>query len=437
MLHDVCVLSCYGLRDAHIASFVNTLGAALAQRGIRLLVLSTAPEPELDCLFIQIPYLLSEFDMALDDPQQEAFHPIVATMLSEEDQALGAQDEDTIARGIAKCEAFYATIGTVIKPCVALLWNTTLPHGRIARNTLAAMGVPSYCLERGWLPQSFQLHSTENNGYNDFFTDFTLNQSLPRMLAMYGELADPFIEAQAYYRAHAVQKYEAGSKLEPRELRDKYGLGDGPLIVCFAASVGSSVGSHQMPSMAFSSPLFEGVSQALHLLYELLKPYPEVRVLVQEHPIQRAINKPAVLPPGFIRTDGENIHTLLEAGDRYAFIGTTSVQVEALLHDKPRLSMSRHAASITGASYGLVEEGEDAIAAWMTHARADQCRFNARALVNYLCLERLIRDEHLPPFIEHDVNHLADFIAGLSRPDSMTADARIEAFIEKIGVLLR
>ena len=437
MLHDVCVLSCYGLRDGHIASFVNTLGAALAQRGIRLLVLSTSPEPELDCLFIEIPYLLSQFDQALHDIEQEAFHPIVATMLSEEDQAEGVQDEATMARGIAKCEAFYATIGTVIKPCVALLWNTTLPHGRIARNTLAAMGVPSYCLERGWLPQSYQLHSTENNGYNDFFTDFTLNQSLPRMLAMYGAQSDPFVEAQAYYRAHAVQKYEAGVKLEPSELRAKYALGEDKLIVVFAASVGSSVGTHQIPSMAFSSPLFEGVSAALQLLYEQLKPYPGVKVLVQEHPIQRAIQKSAVLPPGFVRTDGENIHTLLEAADQYVFIGTTSVQIEALLHDKPRLSMSRHAASVSGASYGLVEEGDSAIAAWMDHTRADECRFNARALINYLCLERLIRDENLPPFIEHDVEHLADFIAQLSRPDSTPGDARIEAFIERIGMLLK
>ncbi|MEJ7805300.1 MAG: hypothetical protein WKG03_05195 [Telluria sp.] len=437
MFHDVCVLSCYGLRDPHIASFVNTLGAALERRGIRLLVLSATAEPELDCLFVEIPYLLSQFDQALHDIEQDAFHPIVATMLSEEDQAAGAQDEATIARGIAKCEAFYATIGTVIKPCVALLWNTTLPHGRIARNTLAAMGVPSYCLERGWLPQSYQLHTTENNGYNDFFTDFTLNQSLPRMLAMYGDLADPFVEAQAYYRAHAVQKYEAGAKLEARALRDKYALGDAKLIVVFAASVGSSVGSHQMPSMAFSSPLFEGVSTALHLLYELLKPYPGVKVLVQEHPIQRAINKPAVLPPGFLRTDGENIHTLLEAADQYAFIGTTSVQIEALLHDKPRLSMSRHAASVTGASYGLVEEGDSAIAAWMDHTRADACRFNARALINYLCLDRLIGDADVPPFIEHNVEHLADFIAQLSRPDSMPGDERIQAFIDRIGVLLK
>ncbi len=437
MSHDVCVLSCYGLRDPHIAGFINTLGEALGRRGIRLLVLSTTPEPELDCMFIQIPYLLSEFDMVLNDPGQEAFHPILATMLSEEDQAEGIQDEETIARGIAKCEAFYAAIGMFVKPCAALLWNTTLPHGRIARNTLAAMGVPSYCLERGWLPQSYQLHSTENNGYTDFFTDFTLNQGLPRMLAVYGDLADPFVEAQTYYRAHAIQKYDAGVKRAPRELRDKYGLGDARLIVVFAASVGSSVGSHQMPSMAFTSPLFEGVSQALHLLAELLKPYPDVKVLVQEHPIQNVIGKPAVLPHGFIRTDGENIHTLLEAADRYAFVGTTSVQIEALLHDKPRLAMSRHAASITGASYGLIEEGEAAIAAWMDHTRAEQCRFNARALVNYLCLERLIRDQNLPPFIEKDVNHLADFVAGLSRPDGATGDERIASFVDKIDVLLR
>lgn len=436
MHHDICVLSCYGTRDPHILSFLNTLAAALDARGVKLLVLGTTPDPALDCLYLEIPYLLSGFDAAFHDRGERPFHPVAPTRISEEDQAAHPQDDAGIARGIAKCEAFYSAIGTVLNPCVGLLWNTTLPHGRIARNTLGAMGVPSYCLERGWLPKSFQLHTVENNGFNDFFTDFTLNQGLRRILNSYGAMAQPFDSAAAYYRAEAVQKYDAGAKVDRAALRAKYGVGEDRLVVCFAATAGSSVGRHTMPAMAYSSPLFEGVNAALEVLHALLRPYPDVRVLVQEHPIQKIINKPATMPPGFIRSDGENIHTLLEAADQYAFIGTTSIQTEALLHDKPRLSMSRYPASLAGASYGLVEEGEAAVADWMAHAHAERCRFNARGLVNYLCAERLIRDETLPAFIEHDVNHLAGFIAGLSRPNRLSVDERLGALIERIGELL-
>ncbi len=57
--------------------------------------------------------------------------------------------------------------------------------------------------------------------------------------------------------------------------------------------------------------------------------------------------------------------------------------------------------------------------------------------MNYLCSERLIRDETLPPFIERDIGDLADFIAGLSRPNRLGADARIAAFAEHSASLLR
>lgn len=436
--HDLCVLSCYGTADPGILAFLNGLHRALAARGICLLVLTTQSHPELEPLSLEIPYLLSGFDQALDDGVvSRTLHPLLANFLSEDIHAEGSQDAQVVVRGISKCEAFYAALGRTVAPCAGLLWNTTLPHGRIARNTLAAAGVPAYCVERGWLARTFQLHTFENNAYNDFFTDFALNRSLPALLEAYSEQAEPYDTAQRYYREQGIQKYDAGERQASAELRRKYGVGERMLVVCFCASAGSSVGPHDMPSMAYTSPYFESITDALSLLAELLAPYPEVCVLVQEHPIQRAINKSATLPPGFVLTSGENIHTLLDAADRLVFIGSTTVQAEALLRDTPRLSMSRHPASHAGASYGLVEEGSEAVAAWMDDTRKTETAAAARGLVNYLCREQLIRDEGLPDFVQRDVGDLADFIAGLSRPSRSTVAERLQQFFVEAEGMLR
>lgn len=435
--HDICVVSCYGTGDAGIVAFLNALHRALADRGIVLLLLTTQANPELEALALEIPYLLSGFDHVLDDAVAgSSWHPLAANLASEEVQAEGQQDSEVVRRGIAKCEAFYAALGQAIAPCAGLLWNTTLPHGRIARNMLASAGVPAYCLERGVLPRTFQVHTFENNAYNDVFTSFALNRSLPARIEEYGAHAEPFDSAQRYYHAQAIQKYDAGERQEASVLRHKYGLGDKQLVVCFCAAA-ASVGPHGMPSVEYTSPLFESISDALALLAELLAPYPDVCVLVQEHPIQRAIGKTAALPPGFILTSGENIHTLLDAADRLVFIGSTTVQAEALLRDTPRLSMSRDTASHAGASYGLVEEGMDAVAAWMDDTRAASTAAAARGLVNYLCREQLIRDQQLPDFVERDVGDLADFIAGLSRPSKSTVEERLQQFFAQAEGMLR
>jgi hypothetical protein len=434
--HDICVISCYGAADPGIAAFLNGLHRALAARGICLLLLTTQANPELEPLALEIPYLLGGFDQSLGDgAAARPFHPHRATFVSEQVHAADLQDSAAVRRGIAKCEAFYAALGNTVGPCAGLLWNTTLPHGRIARNTLASTGVPAYCIERGWLPRTFQLHTFENNAYNDFFTGFALNRGLPALLQEYGAQAEPFDSAQRYYTAQAIQKYDGGARQDAAALRRKYGLGDKQLVVCFCASAGSSVGPHDMPSMAYTSPYFESISDALALLAELLAPYPEVCVLVQEHPIQRAIGRPAVLPPGFVATDGENIHTLLHAADRLVFIGSTTVQAEALLLDTPRLSMSRHVASHAGASYGLVEEGAGAVAAWMGDTRAAASAVAARGLINYLCSEQLIRDATLPGFVERGIDDLADFIAGLSRPSKASVEERLQQFFAEAQAL--
>jgi hypothetical protein len=435
---DLCVISCYGTALPGVTAFFNALDRALQQRGIRLLLLTTAQDETLEPASIEVPYLLSGFDAEIADSFGQApFHPVTPALLHEELQAAGAQDHDTVARGVAKCEAFYRALGTLAAPCAAFLWNTTLPHGRIARNTMTASGVPAWCLERGWLPRTFQLHANETNGYSNFFLDFALNRGMPALLERYGAQAEPFDSARSYYRAQRIQKYDAGNGCTEQELRRKYGLGEGRLVVCFSAAEGSAAGLPEVPAMAYTSPDFCSVSEALEQLARLLAPYPGLQVLVQEHPLQRAIGKPAAMPPGFIATEGENIHSLLEAADYLVFIGATTVHAEALLVDTPRLSMSRHAASLAGASYGLVEEGKAAVAAWLGDTRSEQAARAARALVNYLCDEELIREEGLPGFVRHGVEDFADFIAGLARPNELPPDERLNRFLLQASAMLK
>lgn len=441
-LRNIAVLSCFGADHPEVVEFLNDLDAALKRRGVALVVLTTIAQRKLTALSLPIPYDFNGFDSQFDDSiSRPPFHPFEQARDGAMAWGAAPQSVERTAHGIAKCEAFYRMVATHLKPAIGMFWNTTHPHSRIARNTMSAHGVPAYCIERGWLMGTFQLHSTENNAFNDLHLDFPTRQRLKQDVRSHAEDPWRFNAARDYYITRAKAKYAGKDKLDPQAVRAKYGIDDAPLIACFSAAAGSSLVPHQVPSMRFSSPLFDNLPAALALLSEHLAAWPEARVLVQAHPIDRIITEALrkgtlPLPDRFILSDAENVHSLLDAADRVAIVGSTTVQFDALLYDKPVLSMSRNVTVTAGAAYGLVEHGAQAVADWKDDVDAQAQASARRGLIGCLCAERLIRQRSLPGFVENDTETLADFIASLGDGgDDM--QHRLDAFAAELRQSVR
>jgi hypothetical protein len=336
-----------------------------------------------------------------------------------------------IARGIAKCEWFYRQVASVLKPCAALIWNTTLPHSRIAQNTLRAAGVPAYCFERGQLPESYQVQTYELNAWNDIACNFALHAGLADDLARQSDEA--FEAVRKHYLVSDAMRYPASSRLNRAALDEAYGTRGKKAVVVLGSAVGSSVTPTAVASIGYSQPLWGNAGEALHALEQSLARRDDVVVVFQDHPINVRLKLSPRVPRSFVQTHGVPVRDLLELADRVAVLGTSTVQYEALLLEKPVLLFGRSQLSQSGAAYSAPTFGLDrAVDDWLAAADIDRLHRNARALIGLLCERHLVAQDTSVPYIRNGAADLARFIASFKRPALRPIEQRLERFVERV-----
>ncbi len=436
--NQICIVSCFCTQWPEVRDFLRDLAQELQTRGVQLLVLATDDPKDLGVPALQVPYFLSEFDSTFPHAGGlPAAHP--PALYTEADSVWNNRSDGAPAseRDVAACEAFYRSVAEILRPCAAFLWNTTLPHSRIARNVFALHGVPSYSFERGLLPGTFQIESLENNAFGDLFTNFHLCSGLLDDLEALGDPQAHYDAIREHYVTHLPSKYPSAQWRDRAALDAQYGTAGKQLIVVFGSAEGSSIAPAAMPSIGYSSPLFHDTSSALQALCAPFANDPNVAILFQDHPINASNGAARALPANCIVTAREHIHALIAAANRVAVLGTTTVQYECLMHDVPVLSLSRNLIDRVGAAYSCVDAGFDnALRDWRADAHACARRLAARRLIVYLCRRHLIGHGATRAFVRRGVEHMARFAAGLARESEHTVDQRFAALIEDIRVLM-
>lgn len=428
---DLCVATCYLAHDAGVVAFLNDLAGELRHRGVELLVLATAESPDLEALQLHIPYDLAGFDAQLSLETPPPFHDAEHARHGDAAWTGILHPPELIARGVAKCEWFYRELARLLTPCAALIWNNTLPHGRIARNTLHAQGVPAYCFERGQLPASYQLQTFELNAWNDLACSFPLQAGLVHDLARQRD--DAFDAARLHYLATGRDRYATTSHLDRALLDARYGTAGKTVVVLFGSAAGSSLMPPCVPSVAYGQPLWQDMGEMLDAFDEALGPRDDIAVVFQDHPINRTHGLSPPLPERFIGVEGVPVRRLLELADRVGVLGTSTVQYEAALLDKPLLLFGRGPLAQAGAAYSAVDLGlPTAVMRWLDDADGEHHRRNARALVGLLCERHLVRQGPGASHIEHGAAHLADFLAGFKRARAQPLEQRLQCFFDSV-----
>lgn len=157
----------------------------------------------------------------------------------------------------------------------------------------------------------------------------------------------------------------------------------------------------------------------------------DVVVLFQDHPINRACAASPELPPCFIRCEGLPVRDLLSIADRVAVLGTSTVQYDALLMEKPLLLFGRGLPAQAGAAYAATDTAlSRAVAAWLDDRDGPGKRRNARALIGLLCERHLIAENVEAAHIRHGVDDLAAFLTRFSSGRRPPVTQRLEAFLE-------
>lgn len=423
---QICVASCFAFSDPRCVRFFNHLGEALVERNVQLVVLATRDVPDLEFPQLQIPYASLAFDNLIQLPNLTPFHATEPISASERAWTGCVTHADSWARATAKCEWFYQVVAEELRPCGALLWNATHPNSRIGRNVMQVNDIPTWCIERGQLANTYQVQTGEVNAWDDTQAVFSVHSALAMDLARQTSVA--FEAARALSLSGPVGRYKPNSPSEQSQLPSSAG----PTLLVLTSALGSSIEPVSVRSINLSQPLWNGLQEIVDALDAALPG--NATILFRDHPINRdVIGSPLRLPARFIEVADAPIADLMEHSDRVACIGTTTLQYEALLRDKPLLVLGRSLATSAGAAYmpRHAHQLPSVIEAWLHDREGESHRANARALVGLLCERHLVREDESAVHVRNGVAELADFIAAQSIAGTEPVADRIANFTQR------
>lgn len=313
------------LGSPQVARF-NRLSLELEERGTRLLLLTTNVHPELQALYLQIPYALREFLHIGVEPAAVSGEDALV-----ENEARWIRDcESGQARqGARCCRAFYEQLLGVLEPDVVLPWNTLFPHSRILQLLCEERDTPVFTIERGALPDTLMLDRLRNN------VESELNNSAPlaSIAASYTPRPELLAQYRRYYHERRPHKYALGSEQGRLEQRQQLAQLTSPLVLALGQAHGAGIYPRESRSARRNFAHFPSIHDALERLVESAPP--TWQVAFRDHPLNRGDDREPPLPPGVLRLDEGPLGDVLPFAELVVTFGSTTALYEALLLDKP------------------------------------------------------------------------------------------------------
>ena len=340
------LVSCFLGGDPFVDRFLGDLHDALDARGDRLILLPTyEPAPALP-QHIRIAYDVAGFrDLAPSDPGD--FARLLPTALAQA-QAAWSQapvDADDFLASASACSRFYGCLLDELEPDTVMVWNPSVPQGRLLQMACLARALPFWGIERGVFGQTLMVESLEISAQSDL----VMNPTLHSMLQRCPEQPERLAAIRQHYAVHDQSRYPAAQRRSAQALREALGLSATTRIaVLMLSAAAANWAPRALPGARFNSPWMASAEQAVRQLADAL---PDDTVLVvQGHPIDR--DTLTLGDDERVRlVHGEHLHTLFDAADVLVFLGATTVQHEALLSGKPVVLLSRSQLSGQGVAY--------------------------------------------------------------------------------------
>ncbi|MBK1690093.1 hypothetical protein [Rubrivivax gelatinosus] len=342
------LVSCYLRGDAFVDGFLRELEADLQALDQRLIVLPTySPVQGADALpFIETSYTLDGYRrMAPGDG--DAGTGLLPEALSDAEQAWTHHPRSPRQHraSVAAAQRFFGRLLDELEPDTVSVWNPTVPQGRLLQLASLARAIPCYGIERGVFAETMMLESREVGAQ----ADVALCTALRSMLAACPEDGAAFDAVREHYAQRDFARYAAASRCAGAELRAQLGIpAQAPVVVLALSASAANWLPRTLPGARFASPWFDSAEAAANALLQALPP--EAFLVVQNHPLDRGHCR---LPrhPRMRHVERVHIKTLFDLADLLCFMGSTTVQHEALLEGKPVLLLSRSQLSGQGVAY--------------------------------------------------------------------------------------
>ncbi len=416
------LLSCYLPRDPFVDGFVSDLSAEMAGRGQRLILLPTYDPLTDDPEFIKISYTLDGYrDLARGGDATagllpEAFSEVEAAWTH---KPVGVEEHRA---AVSACSGFFGRLLDELEPDTVLIWNPTVPQGRLLQLACLGRAIPCFGIERGVFAETMMVESREVGAQ----ADIALNPALRSLLASSPADQARFEAIRQYYAQRDFSRYAMAPRCGGPEFKQGIGLpADARVMVLMLSVAAANWLPRSLPGARFTSPWFASAERAVEALAAVLPA--DTYLVVQAHPVDHGHWSPPSHPK-VRHVSGVHLQTLFDAADALAILGATTVQHEALLHEKPLLLLSRSQLSGQGVAHeyagrDLPELVAGALARSVLPA---QCEAAAR-YVPFLFDHLLFGRDGSPA--RQRPGDLARHLASLQSAHDLDVDARIERWL--------
>jgi len=246
---------------------------------------------------------------------------------------------------------FYTTVLQAVKPVLTVIWNCQHPQEMIFERLARKCGCPVLFLERGPFFGTLHFDSEGILGGTSVANQIKQGWEIKENPEYWTKA---FLKIKDDYQKKKRTWWNQPGTIGPEKLRKKLRIKPNSKVLLFAGQVDEDVQN------LFYSPNFKDNLSAFKWLYDNLEDKENIFILGKHHPMSKKSPNiyNDIIKKNGIWTDKASLEDCLALADRIAAVNST-VLYEALLMDKPILSMGKSLLFGKGIAYEINDLDKD------------------------------------------------------------------------------
>ncbi len=352
------LMTCFLALDAHNTDIFKRFAAELKARGGSLVVASPDVDrirDDLDLGFelLALPVSLTDYN-ATEYVDEKIYAEPFDTWLAEVDSnwwgGVFGRDTNRSLQGIPHCTYVARQVIAAVRPSVALIWSSGVyPVSRVWHDVARQMGIPTFCLERGFLPDTWMIDAGGMNAQSDMRAHPLIRRQLLQHTS-----TDRIESYRQYYASARPRKYGNPSE-GVAAVRTKLGI-TGRLVVILGSLDCAGMVPRSILGAKLNSPGYADSHDVARAVGHALQDEPDLDIVFKAHPgesanfTENAIGKVKVV-------DNVDAIDLIQAAD-VVVAGLTGLAFETLLNKRPLVLVARSPLQGTGAAFEALNSEE-------------------------------------------------------------------------------
>lgn len=403
------------LNTPEMALLGNRLADSLEERHeAEVVFVSPFDIPGLDHDVIRIPLLIRPFQQFCSESSgPEELSPELVREVVEADQAFhedGSRSFEEHLRGLASAHYYYSQMLMVMNPSLVLVWGSSLPHNPLLSTLAVRWGAACREVERGFYPGTFMVKPFPwPDGSGIYASEWYFEPEPADDVDRYEAIRKHYLETRPF-------KYPQGDFVGRSEYLERAGIAGKKVYVLLSHNdIYAGVYPRSRSLSRIVSPRFASVRESLSFCLEAIRPDDDSVLVFKSHPMDH-VDYSGLADSRLVPAREEHLHTLCSAAD-VIIADTTTAQYEALLFEKPLVSLSNNYLRGKDIAYEVGEEAEGAgiLRAALRRERFETKRANARRFVRAAFDRMLYTPDAAMPF-GRSVDAFADELARLCEP---------------------